>query len=91
MRARHRVDAEYPYLAGGGAQLGGDLADQRGLAGAVGADNAEDLPADRRERNVFVGPRSPTVPLAEIANLNRRCVGPGYWAVWIQRDHLSCY
>ena len=43
-RVAHRVEAEDAHRAGGGAQQAEQVLEQRRLAGAVGADEAVDLP-----------------------------------------------
>ena len=72
VRVRHGVYPEYPDLAGGRHELGGDLTDEGGLAGAVGPEDAEQLPTPHGQRDVAVGLRAVPVRLVEGAHLHGR-------------------
>ena len=48
----HGVEAKHADRAGLGAEHAEDVLDERGLAGAVAADQAEDAAAGDRERHV---------------------------------------
>ena len=71
VRPSYRIDTKHPYRARSGAQFGGNLADQRSLAGAIRANDTQNLTPYRGKGDAIVGPGAVPVALPDVDHLNR--------------------